>query len=54
MTLDEIERLEQIAMSMVVQALKDYQKQAATIFKEHKHHWIGKLLENIYFAGKIC
>ena len=34
MTLDEIERLEQIAMSMVVQALKDYQQQAATIFKE--------------------
>ena len=31
---DEIERLERIAMAMVVQALKDYREQAATIFRE--------------------
>ena len=31
---DEIEHLEQIAMSMVVQALKDYKQQAAAIFSK--------------------
>lgn len=34
MTLDEIERLEQIVMSMVIQALKDYGQQAKTIFRK--------------------
>ena len=31
---DELERLEQTTMAMVVQALKDYQHQALTIFRE--------------------
>ncbi len=31
---DELERLEQTAMSMVVQALTDYRQQAVTIFRE--------------------
>lgn len=31
---EELELLEQTAMTMVVQALKDYQRQAATIFRE--------------------
>jgi hypothetical protein len=34
MTLDELERLEQTAMSLVVQALLDYRHQAVTIFQE--------------------
>ncbi len=34
MTLDELERLEQTAMAMVVQALMDYREQAVTIFRE--------------------
>ena len=34
MQFDEIERLEQTTMSMVVQALHDYRRQAATIFSE--------------------
>ena len=34
MTLDEIERLEQTAMAMVVQAITDYRHQAVTIFSE--------------------
>ncbi len=34
MTPDEIERLEQFAFSMVVQALTDYREQAAAIFRE--------------------
>ncbi len=34
MTLDEIERLEETAMSVVVQALMDYRHQAVTIFSE--------------------
>ncbi|MCY3821580.1 MAG: SfiI family type II restriction endonuclease [Gammaproteobacteria bacterium] len=34
MTLDQLERLEQTVMEMVVQALTDYREQAATIFRE--------------------
>ena len=34
MTLDELERLEQTAMSLVVQGLSDYRRQAVTIFRE--------------------
>ena len=34
MTLDEIEQLEEIAMSIVVQAISDYSDQAKTIFTE--------------------
>ena len=34
MTLDEIERIEQTALSMVAQALTDYAEQAAIIFRE--------------------
>lgn len=34
MNLDEIERLERTAMSMVMQALTDYRTQAVTIFRE--------------------
>ena len=34
MTPDELERLEQTAMAMVVQALTDYRQQATTIFRE--------------------
>ena len=34
MKLDELERLEQIAMSIVVQALRDYRREATIIFRE--------------------
>lgn len=34
MTPDELERLEQTAMAMVIQALTDYRQQAVTIFRE--------------------
>ena len=34
MTPIELERLEQTAMAMVVQALTDYREQATTIFRE--------------------
>ena len=34
MTLDELERLEETAMSLVVQAISDYRQQAVTIFQE--------------------
>ena len=34
MQLDELERLEKTALTMVVQALKDYQQEAITIFRE--------------------
>ena len=46
MTLDEIERLEQIVMSMVIQALKDYRQQAATIFRKETRN----LLHNSIFC----
>ena len=34
MTLDELERLEETVMEMVVQAIRDYRKQAAIIFRK--------------------
>lgn len=36
MDLDEIERLEEVAFSMVIQAITDYRDRAASIFKEEK------------------